>query len=139
MPRKPGFIRLLSRSFVIAISLSALAAVSAMPAYASSGGGCAGGGYGFGPMSACISASGGNVLPDGYITWENIPPNCSVALELVNPSGYVVARGNYACGAHHYGPLSVSEPSGTTWYSEMWVFSNNGNGVAESPAQHLSY
>jgi len=139
MSRKFGFGRLLSRSTLIAISVSALAAVSAVPAYASSGGGCAGGGYGYGTIYGCISASGSTVLPDGYINWAYIPPNCSVAVELVNSSGYVVARGNYGCGAYHYGPLSVQEPSGTTWYSEIWVFSSNGNAVAESPAEHLSY
>ena len=76
MAHKPRFGHLLPRSLVIMISVSALAAVFALPASASSGGGCQGGGY---------------------------------------------------------------EPSGTTWYSEIWVFDKYGAGVAESPAEHLSY
>ena len=139
MAHKPRFGHLLPRSLVIMISVSALAAVFALPSSASSGGGCQGGGYGVGSMYGCISASGSTVLPDGYINWENSPPNCSVALELLNSSGNVVARANYGCGAHHYGPMHVYEPSGTTWYSEIWVFDKYGAGVAESPAEHLSY
>src|SRR5215475_5291426 len=67
-----------------AMILVALGGVGGTPAWASSGGGCNDTYTGFGEVSACISASGSSVLPDGYVTWDTIPPNCSVALFLQN-------------------------------------------------------
>ena len=122
-----------------AMVLVALGGVGGTPAWASSGGGCQDTYAGFGEVSACISASGGSVLPDGYVTWDTIPPNCSIGLFLQNGSHQNIYRGNYPCGQHHYGPFSASEPSGTTWYSVMIVYSGWGNAEADSPAQYLSY
>jgi hypothetical protein len=138
--RRWKFSRWISRLLMVLYVVPIVATVSIMPASASSGGGCAGGyGYEFGGAWGCISASGSDVLPDGYVVWNGIPPGCSVALELVNSSGNVVARGNYGCGAYHYGPLRVHEPSGTTWHSYLYVYSNYGTSLADSPAQYLSY
>lgn len=112
----------------------------AVPASASSGGGCAGGyGYSFGGMWGCISASGSTLLPDGYIRWNSIPPGCGVSVELETSGGRTVAVGDYGCGGYHYGPLRVNEPSGTSWKSCIYVFSAYGTSVACSPLEYLSY
>jgi hypothetical protein len=111
--------------------------IAAPPASATTGGGC----FTVDPyssyavsVSACISAQRNVVYPDGYVTWNFIPPNCSIGLFLQNSSHQNVARGNYACGAHHYGPFSYSVPCLTNWYSEMVVYSGDGNIVATSQA-----
>jgi hypothetical protein len=121
------------------IMLIAQGGVGGAPAWASSGGSCADTYTGFGEISACISASGHSVLPDGYVTWDSIPPNCSIGLFLQNGSHQNISRGNYPCGQHHYGPISTTKPSGTTWYSVIIVYSSSGNSEAESPAEYLSY
>lgn len=124
---------------LVAVLVTCLSMTAISPAAASSGGGCQDTYSGFGEVSACISASGGSVLPDGYVSWDTIPPNCSIGLFLQNASHQNVARGNYPCGQHHYGPMTFTEPSGTTWYSVMIVYSGWGNAEADSPPEHLSY
>jgi hypothetical protein len=124
---------------LVTMMVAALGVASATPAVASTGGGCQDTYSGFGEVSGCISASGSHVLPDGYVDWTTIPPNCSIGLFLQNASHVNVARANYPCGQDHYGPFSVAEPSGTTWYSVMIVYSGLGNVEADSRPEHLSY
>jgi hypothetical protein len=133
-------LRMLGLSAALVAAMTAgLGLMNTVPAAASSGGGCEDTYAGFGEVSACISVSGSSVLPDGYVTWDTIPPNCSIGLFLQNANHQNVSRGNYSCGQHHYGPLSLREPSGTTWYSVMIVYSGWGDVDADSPPEHLSY
>lgn len=137
-----GLVRLRSLAAIagtVAMMLIAFGGVGGTAALASSGGSCADTYSGFGEISACISASGSSVLPDGYVSWDTVPPNCSVAVFLQNGNHQNIYRGNYSCGQHHYGPFSAKEPSGTDWYSVVIVYSGSGNAEADSPVEHLSY
>jgi hypothetical protein len=129
-----------------AAAIAALGAASlglAPAASASSGGGCGAttsGGYV--NVTACISAKGAAVYPDGYANWVGIgspPSSCSVTLELFDGSGTMVASRNWACGQSHYGPFAWAGTSPSTWSSLLVVRSSYGTVYASSKIQVLSY
>lgn len=130
---------------VVVIAAFGAAGLALAPASnASSGGGCGqttSGGYV--NVTACISASGATVYPDGYTQWVGIgspPANCSVTLELFDDSsGAVVASRTWACGHSHYGPFAWVGPSPSTWSSLLVVNSSYGTVYASSKIETLSY
>lgn len=104
-------------------------ATGAPQASATTGGGCQ---TTYSPIfnvTACISAQGNVIYPDGYVSWNttNIPSGCMVSLFVQNSSGQNVARYNDACGYYHYGPFPRSVLCLTNWRTELVVYSNSGN------------
>jgi hypothetical protein len=139
----------LVRSFL----LRALAGVAAIGAFgatslalapaasASSGGGCGLDTYvQFGEVTACISANGAAVYPDGYVDWNVVPPgSCHVDLQLLDGSGHVVATRTWPCDRTHYGPFPWAGPSDTKWHSVLTVYTSWGAATASSNVEHLVY
>jgi hypothetical protein len=100
---------------------SASAAVNPL----SSGGGCsgsvaAGNGWSF---NACISASGGYLHPDGYVTASGTKPaNCEIEVDLIK-NGKIVASGLNSCTSTHvYGDWGISGSG--TYFTGIFVIIN---------------
>ncbi|WP_344635253.1 hypothetical protein [Kitasatospora cystarginea] len=93
----------------------------------SSGGGCTGYtsvGYGL-SINSCISASGGTVHPDGYVSGS--ASNCTIYVDLIK-DGSVVSESTSSCsGGHVYGN-SVS--GGGSYFTGIYAVVN-GNTTSE--------
>jgi hypothetical protein len=132
-------------SIRLAVALVAAALCVFVPAtraaHASTGGGCRDTYAGFGELSACISASGGVLYSDAYMTWNTIPPGaCSVELDLVNNSNGVVTETLWApCGYSYYGRIAASEGNNTYWYALLTVRTSWGAADSVSYVEHLTY
>ena len=111
-----------------AIAVIGAASIALVPASnASSGGGCLTASGGYVNVTACISASGATVYPDGYTQWVGyqgfIPSGCRVSLELYDSSGTMVSSRSWACTTSrtHWGPFAWSGSSPSTWNSVLVV------------------
>jgi hypothetical protein len=110
-------------------------------ANASSGGGCDVSGVVSGmEVEACISASGSNLEPDGYIIRNS---GCrSVTIYLYTGGGAGVNQWNVSCSGGHKGPIPQALPGGNHgyFYVEMTMFNSSGGFVnVESPDEYFSY
>jgi hypothetical protein len=141
--------RIFSRKKIAgAAAIAAFGAASfalAPAAHASSGGGCSSTAAGWVTVTACISASGATVYPDGYAgSWgiAGIPSGCHVYVQLLDGSNNTVQTRGWTCSSSqtHYGPFAWVGPRGSNWRSIVTVSTTfSGSVAAVSPVEHLSY
>jgi hypothetical protein len=101
---------------------------------ASSGGGCASNG----PIRVCISASGGNLEPDIYIT-SSYSACEDTSLSLVNSSGATLETVDVGCGVGHYGPFPYAGVNGQTYTATADMHATSGGFLALSPSEKFSH
>ena len=108
-------------------------------ANASSGGGCTTATAGGASVKACISASGANLEPDGYILANS---GCAEAyLEIIDEtSGTVNAVIDYSCSLGHKGPVAYGGINGHSYYSKLFLVTASGSTIvsASSPVEKFA-
>jgi hypothetical protein len=156
---------LMRRTAVIAAAAIAIAGVAAGPALAStssatapghsagkhdtyvaapragqaapdaSGGGCSNGAQ-FPWASACISISGGSVLPDAYI--DSLPGGCTnIYLSLFDITTQSWVESNWiGCNTGHFGPYPYGTYSGDAYEAVLSYYSNAGLVQIDSPISY---
>lgn len=125
----------------LAMVATAAAGIVMMPgtAHASSGGGCVSATADDGDkVSACISASGANVEPDGYVI--SAPVCTTVHIELFDATTNTkVLDDNVGCGEGHIGPFAYRGVNGHKYQSEVYMQTSSVTTVsAASPSETFS-
>ncbi|WP_435126219.1 hypothetical protein [Actinacidiphila sp. bgisy144] len=126
----------------LGVAATAAAGILMMPgtAQASSGGGCTSAWADDGDqVSACISASGSNLEPDGYVIDASV---CTTAHVLLadETTKTLVLDYNVGCGTGHVGPFAYKGVNGHKYQSEVYIEESNIQIVsAASPVETLSY
>ncbi|MEU3495326.1 hypothetical protein ABZ747_17795 [Kitasatospora cineracea] len=118
---------------VAAMLAGGLGMSSASASVMSSGGGCSGysdAGYGV-SINSCISASGGTVYPDAYVSGS--VSNCTLYIDLIK-NGSVVSTRTASCSGHVTG-YSASG-SGTYFTGVYAVVGGNYTSEIVSPYEY---
>lgn len=118
-----------------AVHVAGAAASAGQAAPDASGGGCSPSGY---FASACISISGGWVLPDAYI--NSLPGGCTGAYlslyDLDVSASSPVETDWIGCATGHFGPYRYGATSGDAYVSELSYYSDAGYSGFISPISY---
>lgn len=100
-----------------------------------SGGGCSNSAQ-FPWASACISVSGGSVLPDAYI--NSLPGGCTnIYLSLFDITTQSWVQSNWiGCNTGHFGPYPYGTDSGDAYQAVLSYYSNAGLVQIDSPISY---